>query len=42
VDIFIIRKGFRTLLGIIIVDPTYTNMVQQTLTMTTHAMMMVA
>jgi hypothetical protein len=40
-DIFITRDGFCTLMNVVIIDPTYTNMVQQTSTMTTHATMMV-
>jgi hypothetical protein len=41
-DILITKKGFRTLMDIVIVDPICTNMVQQTLMMTTHATTMVA
>jgi hypothetical protein len=39
-DILIIRKGFRTLMDIVIANPTHTNMVQQTLTTTTYVAMM--
>jgi hypothetical protein len=42
VHILIIKKGFWILMEIIIVDPTHTNMVQQTLKTTTHATMMAA
>jgi hypothetical protein len=41
VDILITNNGFRTLMDIIIVDPTRTDIVQQTSMMTTHAAMMV-
>jgi len=39
--IFIAKNGFWTLMDVVIVDPTCTNMVQQASTTTTHAMMMV-
>jgi len=39
-DILITRDDFRTLMDIIIVDSTHTNMVQWTLTTTTHVVMM--
>jgi hypothetical protein len=41
VDILIIKNGFETLMDVIIVNPTYTNMVERASTTTTHAMMMV-
>jgi NCAIR mutase (PurE)-related protein len=42
VDILITRKKFQTLMDVIIVDSTCTNMVQQISKMITHATMTVA
>jgi uncharacterized membrane protein YpjA len=42
VDILITKYGFWTLMDIIIIDSTHTDIVQQTLMMTTHATMMAA
>jgi hypothetical protein len=41
-DIFITRDNFQTLMDVVIIDLTCINMVQRTLTMTTHAMTMAA
>jgi hypothetical protein len=41
VDFFITRDNFWTLMDIVIADPTHTNMVQWTSTITTHVTMMI-
>jgi hypothetical protein len=40
-NIFIIRDNFQTLMDIIIIDSTRTNMAQITLTTITHVVMMI-
>jgi hypothetical protein len=39
VDILITKDSFHTLMDIVVIDPTHTNMVQQALT-TSHVVMM--
>jgi hypothetical protein len=41
-DILITKNGFQTLMDVIITNPIYIDMVQQTLTTTIHVVMMVA
>ncbi len=40
-DIFITRYGFQTLMDIVIIDPTHTDMMQWILMTITHVVMMI-